>query len=220
MHLLNSFPEIHSFFKRDRFDSDDLDRLKQLITERYLDKDLRKKANSLLALEMLKFNILQDHPEQRKEHRVKDKVPQLRHPKKNHEAKPSRFQEVQPKRNRISKPLIQISYDTSFPTNIDNLSIKLKMSRVEITALCARKDINLKGKPKLTDDELKKMFPIFQKRIGEIRAQERKEAERHKPKTNEETPVKQKKYISSHLGGVYDEIAKHGLGKLIYIRPK
>jgi hypothetical protein len=220
MHLLNSFPEIHAFFKRDRFDSDDLGRLKQLITERYLDKDLRKKANSLLALEMLKFNILQEHPEQRKELKVKDKVPQPRHPKKNHEAKPSRFQEVQPKRNRVLKPLFQISYDTSFPTNIENLSIKLKLSRVEITALCARKDISLKGKPKLTDDELKKMIPIFQKRIGEIRAQERKEAERHLPKNKEEVPVKHKKYVSSHHGGVFDEIAKHGLGKLIYIRSR
>ena len=220
MHLLNSFPEIHAFFKRDRFDSDDLDRLKLLITERYTDKDLRKKANSMLALELLKFNILQEHPKQRKELKVKDNIPKPRHPQKNPEAKASRFQEVQPKRNRIVKPLIQISYDTSFPTNIENLCIKLKMSRVEIAALCVKKDISLKGKSKLTDDELKKMLPIFQKRIGEIKAQERKEAERHKPKNKEDVPVKHKKYTSSHQVGVFDEIAKHGLGKLIYIRSR
>ncbi len=220
MHLLQSFPEIHSFFKRDQFDSDELESLRKLIDERYSDKELKRQANSFLNLELVKFQILQEHPEQRQQLKSKENRPQTNRPKKYTAVQNQRFQDEPPRRKRIPKPLIQISYETTFPANIENLCTKLRMSRAEITELCARKNISLKGKPKLTDDELKKMVTIFQKRIGEIRAQERKEAERHKPKIKEETPTIHKKYVSSYQGGVFDEIAKHGLGKLIYIRSK
>lgn len=212
MHLLNSFPEIHAFFKRDRFDSDELDHLKQLITERYLEKDLRKKANSLLALELLKFNILQEHPEQRQvpiAPKIKNKSPKKFH---------SPVDSVP--RRKIQKPLIQISYETSFPANFENLCTKLSITKIELAALSAKKDISLKGKTKFSDVEHQKLIPLFQKRLGEIRALERKEAAKKQIKKHEDVIPKFKKHVSSFRGDVFDEIAKHGLGKLIYIRSR
>ncbi|MDU0808960.1 hypothetical protein [Aquirufa regiilacus] len=153
MHLLNSYPEIHAFFKRDRFDSDELDHLKQLITERYVDKDLRKKANSLLALELLKFNILQEHPEQRQV----PPVPKIKN------KPPKKFQspEVSVPRRKIQRPLIQISYETTFPANFENLCTKLNITKIELAALSAKKDISLKGKTKFSDSEHQKLIPFF-----------------------------------------------------------
>lgn len=212
MHLLNSFPEIHAFFKRDRFDSDDLDQLKQLITERYTDKDLLKKANSLLALELLKFNILQEHPEQLQAPiatKIKNKPPK-------------KFQSsaVGVPRTKIQRPLIQISYETTFPANFENLCTKLNITKIELAVLSAKKDISLKGKTKFSDSEHQKLIPLFQKRLGEIRALERKEAAKKQIKKQEDIIPKFKKHVSSFRGDVFDEIAKHGLGKLIYIRSR
>lgn len=210
--MLNSFPEIHAFFKRDRFDSDDLGRLKQLIIERYLDKDLRKKANSFLALELLKFNILQEHPEQRQAP-VAPKI-------ENKSQKKFHSQEVKVPRRKIQKPLIQITYETTFPANFENLCTKLSITKIELAAICAKKDISLKGKTKFSEVEHQKLIPLFQKRLGEIWAIDRKEAAKKQVKKQDEANPKFKRRVSSFRGDVFDEIAKHGLGKLIYIRSR
>jgi hypothetical protein len=212
MNLLQGFPELHNFFLKNQFDSEQLESLKLAIDANYPDKEIRKKAFSLLNLELLKFKILEEHPEQRVD------IPQTQNKlqlKKitNPYPKPE-------KRKKPPKPLIQITYETTFPTNIENLCIKLRLTHLELMTICSKKEISIKGKVKISDEEYKKLFPLFQKRLGEIKAQERKEAEQKEAKRKVTLPNKHKKHMSSYRGDVFDEIAKHGLGKLIYIRSK
>ncbi|MFD3393400.1 hypothetical protein U0R10_02085 [Aquirufa sp. OSTEICH-129V] len=212
MNLLQGFPELHNFFLKNQFDSEQLEFLKLTIEANYPDKEIRKKAFSLLNLELLKFKILEEHPEQRVVVPLQQKKFQLekiRNPYPKSE-----------KKKKVSKPLIQITYETTFPTNIENLCIKLNLTRLELMTICSKKEISIKGKAKLSDEEYKKLFPLFQKRLGEIKAQERKEVEQKEAKRKVGLLNKHKKHMSTYSGDVYDEIAKHGLGKLIYIRSK
>lgn len=211
MNLIQSFPELHNFFLKSQFDSEELVSLKLTLEANYTDKEIRKKAFSLLDLELLKFKILEEYPEQRLNARPPQEKFQLR---KKREPYTNEIRKKSP------KPLIKITYETNFPTNIENLCTKLKLNHIELVRICSKLDISIKRKIKLSEEEHKRLFPLFQKRLGEIKAQERKEAEKKEVKKNVDVLLKHKKHKSSYSGDVFDEIAKHGLGKLIYIRSK
>ncbi len=121
------------------------------------------------------------------------------------------------KRKKELKPLIKVVNETTFPRGINNLSIKLKLSLDELHLLCQKKEVNIKNTVKLSEEELNLLTPLFQNRIGEIRAKERKTAKIEK--SNEEKPKIQFKQ-RNNTGDVFDKIATYGLGKLIYIRSK
>jgi hypothetical protein len=57
MSLITQFPEIDSFFKRDKFSQTDLDKLLQKIKDKYVDASIINSANALIKLELLKFDL-------------------------------------------------------------------------------------------------------------------------------------------------------------------
>jgi len=215
MHLQKTFPEIHAFFLQNHFDQEQLENLKLSIKSTYLDKELLRNAEALLKLELMKFQILEAHPEQKEKVKklVLSKIEKPNYKKTDHSSQKSK--------NKL-KPLVTVTFETSFPKQIDNLSVKLKMTKSELVELCLKKEINIRKIKSLNDSQLEKLVPLFQSRIGEIRAKERKEADKNKSRPNDsKNDLNGKnKNRSSWTGDVYDKIGTYGLGKIIYIRSK
>jgi hypothetical protein len=220
MHLQKTFPEIHRFFLKDHFDQEQLEKLKKDIKNNYVDRDLLKNAEALLKLELMKFQILKSNPEQieKPQKIVLSKIEESSFKKSSF--KKSNY--TPPKAINRPKQLITVTYETSFPKQINNLCIKLKMTKSELVDMCLKKQINLAKSKSLNDSQLQNLIPLFQSRIGEIRAKELDESNKNKPQIKDSTirPNNKQKNGSTWTNDVYDKIGTYGLGKIIYIRSK
>ncbi len=197
MNLQNTFPEIHDFFIREHFDADELKSLEGLILARYKEKDIYAKACSFLKLELLKFQILDQNPDQKVVNRRKSK--------------------------KSPKSLLKVTDKITFPRELFNLTVKLKISRLELNQLCSSSGVDVSNSIKLNDFEIEKLLPIFQKKYNENRA---KEISEYNEKSNGDDfnrlHMGGNKFQNqkSWTGGVYDLVGKYGLGKIIYIRSR
>lgn len=216
MNLQSQFPEIHKFFDRQQFDSVQLEDLLKKIKLDYPEPEIYRKAEQFVKFELFKFEI-QSQNKQKEPHReVNLKYPNNKKTRSKSNSNESVLNSSN-KRKKELKPLIKVVNETTFPRGINNLSIKLKLSLDELHTLCQKKEVNIKNTVKLSEEELNLLTPLFQNRIGEIRAKERKTAKIEK--SNEEKPKIQFKQ-RNNTGDVFDKIATYGLGKLIYIRSK
>ena len=57
MSLIKQFPEIESFFKKNKFSQENLDALIQEIEKKYNDVSILNSAKSFIKLELLKFDL-------------------------------------------------------------------------------------------------------------------------------------------------------------------
>lgn len=215
MNLQSQFPEIHKFFERQQFDSVQLENLLKQIKSDYPEQDIYRKAEQFVKFELFKFEILAQDKSITSNEKTTLKSPRNR---RNYN---SNFKErninSSNRREKKLKPLINVVYETSFPRGINNLCIKLNLTKIELDLLCLKKGIDIKGLVKISEEDLNTLTPLFQKRIGEIRAKERKEVKSQK---SDESKSKSQLSQRNNTGDVFDKIATYGLGKLIYIRSK
>lgn len=197
MNLQSTFPEIHKFFERDHFDSDELKSLEDSIISNYKENYTYVKAYGYLKLELLKFQILVDDPSQRALNQNTSR--------------------------RTRKSLIEVSDKVIFPKELYNLCVKLKYSRSELDHLCLTNGVNIIESYKLNNDDFEKLKSVFQSRYDEIKALEQKEFNK-KSKLKESisinNPGSKFQKQKSWTGNVYDLVGKYGLGKIIYIRSR
>lgn len=214
MNLQSQFPEIHNFFDRQQFDSVQLDDLLKQIKIDYPEPEIYRKAEQFVKFELFKFEIQAQNKPIIPGKKESEKYPINKKNKSrfNSDESPS----FSPNKSKKElKPLINVVYETTFPRGIKNLCVKLNLSLIELELLCQKKGVNIKKTVKLSEEEFNILTPLFQSRIGEIRAIERKTAKIETSKdVNPKIAFKQR----NNTGDVFDKIATYGLGKLIYIR--
>lgn len=193
MSLLNTFPEIDKFFKRNQFSHTELSDFLNNIETTYKDVNLRKAAVSLINLEILKFDIQKEivnlHPLKKEKSSTKITIT-----KPDYTSDLSKLQVL---------TIEQIAKNLDW--RIQKLQILLKQKKIEKT------NVEL-----LTKSEFLEVKEMFLARLTAVKRIEKKVEFENKGR------IKNKKNNKSlsKSDDVYSQIFKIGLGKVIYIRKK
>jgi len=225
MSLINSFPEINGFFKMNRFSKSDLETFINEIEKKYIEKNIRKAALSLIKLELVKYEIQNLNKENqsitvidnnRKTRKKRDRIKlrkSIYSKKKIVEKKPGKNEN---KYTKISKKIVEIPNE--IPLGIIELSEYIENSPSFILRILANKSIIKTFDSKLSFDELNMIKPYIISRLNALK-REQERIKRINSSTNKTTRSVLKYGKQKHIG-VYDKIGLYGLGKIIYIRSK
>lgn len=216
MSLENQFPEIISFFKKDKFTQLSLNELQEKIKVDYKDKSIYKSAITLIELKLLKYKLQDDIKQV-----DKDKLDQ----------------------NNVTKKTK--SLNSSKIKTVNNLCYKFGLDKEIFLLVLKEKGIHKKLDDIFTTEELKIVNPLIASRYEDIRRKRGKKKNSSKQKVKRksikkktksgdriETRKKKEKKESSigsewtrhrysgSTSGVWSDVSKYGLGKIIYIRSK
>lgn len=214
MDLLKSFPEIDSFFKNSQFSQTKLIKLVEEINIKYKDRKELEAALSLIKLELLKFEIQtinsskEKQPVNIKENNINRSKNRIEKPKKEKHLK-----------KKLSKDLGELPKD--FPRKISDISLILDFPLDYLIRILRQNSIIIEAHNPLNEDELLKIKPFLLSRINALRRHERK---------GKYTIAKSGRFFDVQANycrdenhktiGVYNEISKYGIGKVIYIKSK
>jgi hypothetical protein len=188
MNLVKSFPEIDSFFKNNQFTNLELEELHDLV-RRYSDAEMRKAAMSLIKLELLKFNINAEE--------IAGKV--LIADKKIH---------------NLDSRSSNESKDSNIGKSVCALANDLNWSVQKIKSLLMQKGISKTDDEYLTAAELILVKDMIEARTIAL-------CRINKKDSFDKKYINTKKKLNNSnnkVPGVYGQIAKYGLGKIIYTR--
>jgi hypothetical protein len=192
MSLINTFPEVELFFKKDKFSEEELMLFIKELDEKYIDLQLRKSVSALISLKILQFQILQEKTSNKTLTKVRTSV---------NDSKARTKVKLHPN-------LITLKDKT-----IGNIASVLKMNVTQILKVLKSNGVIKSSKNFLDINEFNIVSEIFNSRLMGLERIEKsnnpkKTIKGHKPKS-------MGKQIS-----VYNKIEAIGIGKVIYIRKK
>jgi hypothetical protein len=214
--MLQQFPEIQIFFKRNEFSGDELERLYQLIDASYSDWRLNNRARSLIDLELLKFKL--KSKEKQKSH-IDNTISEEDDVKKTYVPDNSdSFRNDGGKKKKLTKgQFVSLKMHSIRNGNYRNAAKELELSIHFIIKLLRKKGLNHRVKQfdsvdiNLVDamngfilHRLRTLYQIkygFKKKV--------KGLNKHGKNT-----------VRSISPGVYGQLQKMGMGKVIYIRSR
>lgn len=192
MSLINTFPEVELFFKKDKFSEEELMLFIKELDEKYNDLQLRKSVSALISLKILQFQILQEKISN-------NTLTKVRINNIDSKAK---------KKVKLHPNLITLKDKT-----IENIASVLKMNVSQILKVLKRNGVIKTSKNILDINEFSIVSEIFNSRLMGL---ERIEKSNNPKKTiKRDKPKSLGKQIS-----VYNKIEAIGIGKIIYIRKK
>jgi hypothetical protein len=192
MSLINTFPEVELFFKKDKFSEEELMLFIKELDEKYNDLQLRKSVSALISLKILQFQILQEKTSN-------NTLTKVRINNIDSKAK---------KKVKLHPNLITLKDKT-----IENIASILKMNVSQILKVLKRNGVIKTSKNILDINEFNIVSEIFNSRLMGL---ERIEKSNNPKKTiKRDKPKSLGKQIS-----VYNKIEAIGIGKIIYIRKK
>tara|TARA_B100000674_G_C37633558_1_gene819981 strand:+ start:173 stop:778 length:606 start_codon:yes stop_codon:yes gene_type:complete len=199
--MLKNFPEIERFFNQDSFSEKELIKFKETILCSYKEKSVKSKAKSLIDLKLLSFQLKSIEVENKKSVKVKKKSNNKRKRSKSYYE--THTIESDTKVNNISSFI-----GLKLAELADKIKIKPDLVlKVLSKELGRRYDLNyilLKKDVDILESFLRKRLKLLN--IEKVKDKDIQEFTR---------PKRRKRSGSS---GVYAEIQKYGVGKLIYIR--
>ncbi|MFD0797208.1 hypothetical protein ACFQZJ_07040 [Maribacter chungangensis] len=208
--MLKKFPEIEQFFRKDYFSEEDLLQLKEKLASNYPEKNLLEKAHSLMELFLLKFKL--SSPEELKNFKEEDIVNS--HLKANKKITSVNVKQLDLPPGWSDERALDINCYKGVPLVFICTYLKISKPLIKRELSAARLDSYMGNS--LSNEQFEALKPLLQKRILIKFAAKLGGG-----------PLKLNKKITSikrsnrrRKAGSYDEVAKYGLGKLIYIRSK
>ena len=209
--MINNFPEIKAFFKSSRFLKEDLDNFICETNSKYSDKEVKKQANSLINLQLLKFEILSkddnllhenfDCLNLNEENKYdKQFVGRIQNDFKN---------EQKTKKAYISNAVFQFENK-----KLSEVAKALMVKKSTLISLIERKGFLIDGNGVISKDIIKVMRNWMNNKLNIQYRQEKKN------RTDKIKVVKTKGKSKSKYDSVYSKLEEIHLGKLIYIRSK
>jgi len=190
--MLNYFEEINHFFKNNRFSDSQLNELKIAVKEKYSNKETLKAALAIIELNVLKYNL---------QHNTTPSKPGLAA----NVVSVKKYTTQQFKNRQMISWLTYLTMEELREVLEVNKSLFTRMLQKHNIALHEDKRLSSENFALLSDFIISKYKSIIRK--GKMQKQLM------------EPVVVRTKIQEEHKGiKVYDAIATHGLGKMIYIR--
>lgn len=196
-------PEVVSFFSQDRFSKEDLQKLLDLIKEKYNDAELIQQARRQIKEELQYFKIVG--------YSWNDKINLI----------PSRLKLIV-RKEQHGMEMVDEPGGQQCISPIEQLCKNLKISKSYLAKLLHKPKEEIDTKKELSEEELRSIEPFIKLRTKELNKKIERELRIGKSLNSEKARSSKKSITNkkSKIIKVYEKIKMHGLGKLIYIRSK